>query len=211
MRLLGCDLCAGLLLPAVARAQDEAVVEQLAPVLAAEDAREWQPELFQRSLLAPDSVVRRVAALAAGRIGDLRATPLLLRTLDEPDSTVRVAAAFALGLLRDSAAVQPLIQRLTGLPPLDAATAAEAVTALAKIGGRRSADFFASVLQGKVALSQADPAPAISQILLETWRLGPDAPADALLPFTVGFGSRPSAGAPCIRWAACGLPLRPIS
>ena len=160
------------------------MVEQLAPVLAAEDAREWQPDLFQRSLLASDSVVRRITAIAAGRIGDLRATPLLLRALDEPDSTVRVAAAFALGLLRDSAAVQPLIQRLTGLPPLDAVTAAEAVTALAKIGGRRSADFFASVLQGKVALSQADPAPATSQILLETWRLGADAPSDALLPFT---------------------------
>jgi cyclophilin family peptidyl-prolyl cis-trans isomerase/HEAT repeat protein len=160
------------------------VVEQLAPVLAAEDAREWQPELFQRSLLAPDSLVRRVSALAAGRIGDPRATPLLLRALDESDSTVRVAAAFALGLLRDSAAVQPLMQRLIDLPPLDAVTAAEAVTALAKIGGRRSADFFASVLQGKVALSQADPAPATNQILLETWRLGRDAPADALLPFT---------------------------
>jgi HEAT repeat protein len=102
MRLL-VGLCAGLLLPGVARAQEEAVVEQLAPVLAAEDAREWQQDLFQRSLLASDPVVRRVAALAAGRIGDLGATPLLLRTLDQPDSTVRVAAAFALGLLRDSA------------------------------------------------------------------------------------------------------------
>ena len=183
MRLL-VGFCAGLLLPAVAQAQQEAAVEQLAPVLAAEDAREWQPGLFQRSLLAPDSVVRRVTALAAGRIGDLRATPLLLRTLDEPDSTVRVAAAFALGLLGDSAAVQPLIQRLTGLPPLDGPTAVEAITALAKIGGRRSADFFAAALQGKLALSQAHPAPARSQIPLETWRLGADAPADALLPFT---------------------------
>ncbi len=182
MRLLAVA-CAGLLLPAAARAQAEAVVEQLAPVLAAEDARQWQPELLQRSLLASDSVVRRISALAAGRIGDPRATPLLLRALDEPDSTVRVAVAFALGLLRDSAAVQPLVQRLTGLPPLDALTATEAVTALAKIGGRRSADFFGAVLQGKVALSQANPAPATSQILLETWRLGPDAPVDALLPF----------------------------
>jgi len=194
MKLL-VGLCAGLLLPAVARAQEEAVVEQLAPVLAAEDAREWQQDLFQRALLAPDSVVRRVAALAAGRIGDLRATPLLLRTLDQPDSSARVAAAFALGLLRDSAAVQPLIQRLTGLPPLDAPTAVEAIAALAKIGGRRSADFFAAVLQGKVALSQADPTPAASQILLETWRLGADAPVDPLLPFT-------SDSVPATRWRA---------
>jgi cyclophilin family peptidyl-prolyl cis-trans isomerase/HEAT repeat protein len=176
-------LCSSLLLPAIAGAQEEAIVEQLAPVLAAEDARQWQPELFQRALFAPDSVVRRTAAFAAGRIGDLRATPLLLQLLDQPDTTVRPAAAFALGLLRDSSALAPLIQRLTGLPALDSETANEAVTAVAKIGGRRSADFFASALEGKVTLSQVDPAPALSQMLLESWRLGTDARADALLPF----------------------------
>jgi len=171
---------------AVARpmaAQDEAVVEQLAPVLAAEDARDWRQPLFEKALVAPDSLVRRIAALAAGRIGDLRATPLLLRLLDQPDSTVKLAAAFALGLLRDSAAVDPLIQRLTGLPALDTATADEAVTALGKIGGKRAADFFASVLQGEVNLSQADPEPARTQMLLETWRLGRDARAEALLAY----------------------------
>ncbi len=185
MKLLFLCLCTlGLLSPVALAAQEQALVEELAPVLAAEDAREWRQDLFQRSLLAADSVVQRLAAMAAGRIGDLRATPLLIRTLDQPDSTVRVAAAFALGLLRDSAAVQPLIQRLTGLQPLDAPTAVEAVTALAKIGGRKVADFFGSVLQGKVMLSQPDAAPATGQILLEAWRLGADAPADALLPFT---------------------------
>jgi cyclophilin family peptidyl-prolyl cis-trans isomerase/HEAT repeat protein len=171
---------------AVARpmaAQDEAVVEQLAPVLAAEDARDWREPLFEKALVAPDSLVRRIAALAAGRIGDLRATPLLLRLLDQPDSTVKLAAAFALGLLRDSAAVEPLIQRLTGLPALDTATADEAVTALGRIGGKRAADFFASVLQGEVNLSQADPEPARTQMLLETWRFGRDARAEALLPY----------------------------
>jgi cyclophilin family peptidyl-prolyl cis-trans isomerase/HEAT repeat protein len=176
-------LCGALLLPGPLRAQDQAAVEDLAPVLAAEDERRWQADLFQRALVAPDSLVRRVAAMAAGRIGDLRASLLLLPLLDQPDSTVRVAAAFALGLLGDSAALGPLIARLTGLPPLDTATANEAITAIAKIGGRRGADFFASVLQGKTALSQETPAPAISQILLESWRLGPAAPTDALLPF----------------------------
>jgi cyclophilin family peptidyl-prolyl cis-trans isomerase/HEAT repeat protein len=197
MRLLTrCGLCcAGLLFPSAVPAQEAAIVEQLAPILAAEDARQWQPELFQRALLAPDSVVRRTAALAAGRIGDLRATPYLLQVLDQPDSTVRVVAAFALGLLRDSAAVEPLIQRLTGLPPLDTATASEAVTALAKAGGRRSADFFASVLQGKVTLSPADPTPALSQILLETWRLGDEAQVESLLPFADDT-------LPLIRWRA---------
>ena len=163
MKLVGRALCLAVLLqPTVARAQEEAIVEQVAPVLAAEDARRWEPDLFARALFAPDSIVRRTAALAAGRIGDSRATPQLLQLLDQPDSTVRVMAAFGLGLVGDSAALEPLIQRLTGLPPLDTATAAEAVTAIAKIGGQRSGEFFASVLGGKIALSQVDPAPALS-------------------------------------------------
>jgi cyclophilin family peptidyl-prolyl cis-trans isomerase/HEAT repeat protein len=185
MRLPSVVLCCTMLFRlSEIRAQEPAIVEELAPVLAAEDTRQWRHELFEASLLAPDSLVRRVAAMAAGRIGDWRATPLLLRALEQPDSTVRVAAAFALGLLADSAAVEPLIQRLTGLPPLDGPTAVEVVTALAKTGGKRTGEFFAGVLQGRTVLSQADPAPAIAQVLLESWRLGSDAPADALLPFT---------------------------
>lgn len=175
-------LCALVALPARGRAQDQAGVEQLARILAAEDAREWQPQLFEQSLLAPDSIVRRTAALAAGRIGDVRATPLLLRALEDPDTTVRPAAAFALGLLRDTAAAQPLIARLTGLPALDTPTAVEAVTALSKVGGRSVADFFSGALQRQVVLTPADPEPARQQVLFEAWRLGPDAPATALLP-----------------------------
>jgi cyclophilin family peptidyl-prolyl cis-trans isomerase/HEAT repeat protein len=185
-------LCGALLQfggPAPAAAQEQTVVEQLAPVLAAEDAREFRPELFQRALVAPDSLVRRIAALGAGRIGDYRATPLVVPLLADPDSTVRVAAAFALGLLRDTAAVQPLIDRLTGLPGLDAPTAAEAVTALAKIGGPRSGEFFSGVLGGKVALSQTDRTPAYNQVLSEAWRLGEDAPVTGLLPFMGDTGA----------------------
>jgi cyclophilin family peptidyl-prolyl cis-trans isomerase/HEAT repeat protein len=178
--------CLGALLvrPARLAAQQEAVVEQLAPLLAAEDARDFQPDLYRRALVSPDSLVRRVAAIGAGRIGDLRATPLLFPLLADPDSTVRVAAAFGLGLLRDTAAVQPLIDRLTGVPPLEPASAAEAMTALAKIGGRRVGEFFSAVLGGRVVLSVADPAPVINQLVLESWRLGPDAPIQGLLPFT---------------------------
>jgi cyclophilin family peptidyl-prolyl cis-trans isomerase/HEAT repeat protein len=164
-------------------AQEQSVVEQLAPVLAAEDARDFRPDLLRRATVAPDSLVRRVAALAAGRIGDRRATPILLSLLADPDSTVRVAAAFALGLLRDSAATATLIDRLTGQPALDAPTAVEAVSALAKIGGPQSGDFFDGVLSGRVVLSQADRTPAFNQVLADAWRLGPDAPINALLPF----------------------------
>jgi cyclophilin family peptidyl-prolyl cis-trans isomerase/HEAT repeat protein len=166
-----------------AAAQEEAVVEQLAPLIAAEDARDFKPDLFARGMVAPDSLVRRIAALGAGRIGDLRATSLIVPLLADPDSTVRVSAAFALGLLRDTAAVQPLIDRLTGLPALEPATAVEAVTALAKIGGPAVSSFFAGVLGGKVVLSQDDREPGVREIVLQSWRLGPDAPVANLLPF----------------------------
>ena len=184
VRWLLCLVGLGLVAPwSAAAAQEQSLVEQLAPVLAAEDAREFQPDLFRRALVAPDSLVRRVAALGAGRIGDLRATPLVVPLLADPDTTVRVAAAFALGLLRDTAAVPPLIDRLTGLPALDPTTAAEAVTALAKIGGRRSGEFFGAVLGGKVVLTQEDRSVAFNQVLAESWRLGADAPVTGLLPF----------------------------
>jgi cyclophilin family peptidyl-prolyl cis-trans isomerase/HEAT repeat protein len=164
-------------------AQEPAAVEQLAPLLAAEDARDFRPELFRRALVAPDSLVRRVAAMAAGRIGDLQATPLLQPLLADPDSTVRVTAAFALGLLRDSLAAPWLMDRLTGLPALDAATGQEAATALAKIGGPKVGEFFAGVLSGSTVLSLDDRAAVQSQMILESWRLGRDAPVRALLPF----------------------------
>jgi len=174
-------LCSTPLLPLAA--QEQSVIEQLAPVLAAEDARDFQPDLFGRALVAPDSLVRRTAALSAGRVGDPRATPLVVPLLADPDTTVRVAAAFALGLLRDTAAIQPLIERLTGLPGLDATTATEAITALAKIGGPKAGEFFGGVLERKVVLSQDDPGPAQLQVIGESWRLGPDAPVTGLLPF----------------------------
>jgi cyclophilin family peptidyl-prolyl cis-trans isomerase/HEAT repeat protein len=165
-------------------AQEQTAVEQLAPILAVEDARDFQPDVLRRGLVASDSLVRRTAVLAAGRIGDLQATPLIVPLLVDPDSTVRAAAAFALGLLRDSAAAGPLMDRLTGLPALDGTTAAEAVTALGKIGGRTVGEFFSGVLSGKVRLSQDDRRAAFAQVLTESWRLGADAPVTGLLPFT---------------------------
>lgn len=176
----------GLVLVAVtsrAAAQQEAVIEQLASVLAAEDARNYQPAVFGSALVSPDSVVRRMAALGAGRIGDRRATTLLLPLLTDPDSTVRVATAFALGLLRDPAAARPLMDRITGQPALDGPTALEAVTALAKIGGPEVGGFFEGLLGGSVVATAQDRGPLVNQVVLESWRLGRDAPVVALLPF----------------------------
>ena len=180
----GLLLAVALLASAPLAAQQEAVVEQLAGVLAAEDARDFQPALFAKALVAPDSVVRRLAAMGAGRIGDQRATAQLLPILGDPDSTVRVAAAFAVGLLRDTSAIPALIDRLTGQPALDGPTALESITALARIGGPRAGEFLRNVLTGSAVLTAAERGPLVYQALFEAWRLGPHAPVDAILPFT---------------------------
>jgi cyclophilin family peptidyl-prolyl cis-trans isomerase/HEAT repeat protein len=164
------------------RGQESAVVEVLAPVLAAEDARAWKPEILRAALVYPDSLVRRTAAVAVGRIGDPRGVEHLVPLLSDPDTTVRAAAVFALGLIGDTSAVGPIAARLGAPPVLDAASAAEAVTALARIGGPRAAELIAAILQGRASLAVADPGALMPVAAQESWRLGEAAPVAELLP-----------------------------
>jgi len=172
-----------------AAAQQGALVEQLAPLLAAEDSRNFAPTVLRAGLVSSDSFVRHTAAMAVGRIGDGRGVELLVPLLVDPDTTVRIAAVFALGLIGDTSAVSPIIDRLTSPPALDAASSVEAMTSLARIGGRRSADFLAGVLQGRAPLAVAEREPLVRAIALEAWRLGPLAPVSELLPLSADTGS----------------------
>lgn len=164
-------------------AQTEAVVEALAPLLAAEDARRFDQAALDRAASAPDALVRRSAALAAGRIGDARGLPLLLELFADPEPGVQAAAAFALGLLGDTAAVAPLVARLGQPPALDPVTTRETITAVSRIGGQRAGDWFGGVLERRVPLVVPDTAAAIAAVVAEAWRLGDRAPVTALLPF----------------------------
>ncbi|HEU4697930.1 MAG TPA: HEAT repeat domain-containing protein [Gemmatimonadales bacterium] len=180
-------LLAGLVLalglrPAPLRAQAESAVEILAPVLAAEDARRWDEAALGRAASAVEPLARSKAALAIGRIADLRGTPLLLRLLTDADSTVRTDAAFALGLMRDTAAVPTIIQRLGAQPALDTMTAAELMTSLARIGGRQAADFLGAVVQARAPLTVAPTQPLVQRAVGDAWRLGRLAPVAALVP-----------------------------
>jgi cyclophilin family peptidyl-prolyl cis-trans isomerase/HEAT repeat protein len=164
------------------RAQESALIEILAPVLAAEDARAWRPDELRAALVYPDSLVRHTAAMALGRIRDVRGVELLVPLLSDPDTTVRVAAVFALGLIGDTSAVPPLVERLRAEPVLDAASAAEAVTALARIGGPRAVEMLTAILQGRGSLAVAEPDALVRTAALESWRLGESAPVAELLP-----------------------------
>lgn len=169
--------------PGRAAAQDNSSVEALAPVLAAEDSRTWNDAVLRRGVTFGDTVVRARTAMSIGRIGDPQGVPLLLTLLDEQEPNVRPSAAFALGLLRDSSAIDPLIRSITVAPGADIATTREVITAIARIGGRQAAEFFADALSGRVDLATPDTVTAMKQFVLEAWRLGPSAPVAALLPF----------------------------
>ncbi len=169
--------------PAAAQQADEALVGQLAALLAASDARRFDAGAVRQSLANSDPAVRRQAALAAGRSGASGAVDLLVPVLDDSAETVRAAAAFALGLLREPAALPALIAFLRAAPPdSQGLPHVEAVTALAKIGGDEAARALSDLLSGGVRATGAVP-PAAAQGLLEAWRLGVRAPVAALVSF----------------------------
>ena len=58
-----------LLTAAPTAAQESALIEAIAPVIAAEDAREWREAPLRAALVYPDSLVRRTAAVASGNAG----------------------------------------------------------------------------------------------------------------------------------------------
>lgn len=165
-----------------AQAQDGALVEAIAPLLQAEDARQWAPAVLEAATLSPEPLVRRTAAISIGRIGDLRGTALLVPMLQDRDSTIHASVAFALGLLRDTAAVAPLVTRLTALPEPTLETAKEVITALAKIGGPGAADMISRVLTKTTNLT-IDGANdvLVRHAALEAWRLGSASPTRELI------------------------------
>src|SRR5437867_3796528 len=117
---------------AVAQQQDEALVGELARLLAAADARAFDAPLFREALHAPDAVVRRQAALGLGRIGDLAGTDLLVPSLlgfaDDPDLNARWHALYALARLRGARGVPALLRALDDSSALVRAVAVRGVS-----------------------------------------------------------------------------------
>ena len=67
-----------------------------------------------KALKHRDEAVQEDAAVALGRIGDVRAVDPLIRALKDELSDVRERAAYALGKIGDARAVDPLIRALKG-------------------------------------------------------------------------------------------------
>jgi cyclophilin family peptidyl-prolyl cis-trans isomerase/HEAT repeat protein len=170
------------LAPCRVGAQSRDRVATLAALLAAEDARALDSTLIAGALRAGDPLTRRRAVLAAGRIGDRRATALVLPRLRDADPAVQADAAFALGLLADTAAVGALVDRLTRPAAPDSALAAEVVTALAKMPGERAPLVVGKLLdRSSEVLGAAGDRAALTSALLEAWRFGDRAPIAAVM------------------------------
>jgi cyclophilin family peptidyl-prolyl cis-trans isomerase/HEAT repeat protein len=110
--------------------------------------------------------VRRRAVLAAGRIGDRRATPLLLAAMTDSTPGVAVNAVFALGELGDTTAAVTQALRLR-LRSRDS-TAVEAVAALGKHGTDVAFAEISAVLAH--AEDEAYTKEVRSEALLSYWR-----------------------------------------
>src|SRR2546426_6919520 len=166
---------------AAAQQPDEALVSELARVLAAADARAFDPALFGEALRHSEPVVRRQAVLAAGRIGDPAAVDALVEARGDSTQGVAAAAAFGLGLLKESRAVAPLLALVRSVPATSQGPPqTEAVTALARIGGDDGARALRELLGLGTTAGVATSA-VQSAALLDAWRLGPPAPVPALI------------------------------
>ena len=181
-RLVAAATLLAVLPPCRLVAQTEATVNRLATILAAEDARDFQYALLGGATLDPDTLVRRTAIRALGRIGDPRAVPLLVSVLTQPDAAdLHAEAAFALGILRDSTAVPALIAWLQGSIPERGTAVEEGILALARIGGPGAAAFIAQVLRDPQTVRVDSGGRARSAAVREGWRLGRLAPIPGLL------------------------------
>lgn len=172
-------------------------------LLRLEDRREYDAAVLEAAAASASADARRRAALAAGRIGDRRATPLLSRLLADPDTAVAASAAFALGELGDTAAVPALVpyvsvDRMASAP----AVVGEAALALGKMptaAGRAAVEgFLRSAPQAGRGVERA-----VGQALLAVWRFPRPAEVAPILPWLASPDAE-------LRWrAAYALSRRP--
>jgi len=161
---------------------DETTVGVLAGLLAAADARRFDPAPLREALSHANPAVRRQGALAAGRIGDAAAIDLLLPVLNDSVPGVQAAAAFALGLLKDARAIPALVEKVRAVSSTEQGEPQlEAVTAIAKIGGDDGARALTDIFAGG---SPAASTAVVNAALLESWRLRERAPVAELVRFT---------------------------
>lgn len=109
-------------------------------ILKAEDARRYD-NVVAEYLSSPDAKVRARAAIAAGRIGDVKAVPELVGLLKDPSAKVREAAAFGLGEIESIEAADAILEAMaeTSLAQTPATEPANIRGRLAEAAGKIAA------------------------------------------------------------------------
>jgi cyclophilin family peptidyl-prolyl cis-trans isomerase/HEAT repeat protein len=97
-------------------APGDARLDARARLIRIEDTRDDEPVWVDSMLSAPDPVLRRAAAITAGRLGSPAHRASLHRLVQDPDSSVAASALFALGLLKDSSSAVAATAALRATP-----------------------------------------------------------------------------------------------
>jgi len=164
----------------------KADIEVIAQLLVAEDARRFEEGLLKQTLHAAHPELRRRAAIAIARIGDVRGMELLAGARGDHEVRVVEAVAFGAGQLKDASAVGWLSQELESVG-LREQVAVQAARALGKIQTPESA-----AVLGRFLL-------AASQRVVRAAVVG-----EALLSFGRHAGVKDFA--PVLRWLDVPLP-----
>jgi HEAT repeat protein len=106
-------------------------------------------------------IARRNAAIALGKIGDVRGVNSLIYVLKDNDLIVRRNAAKALGEIRDTSAVEPLIDALTDKVPVVRRYAA---LALGEIKDKRAVSPLICALGDNDAIVRMNAATALNRM-----------------------------------------------
>ena len=196
--------------PQPSYAEDTGAIIRLEDLRVLRDAPDSPRDLVAISKRA-DARLRRRAAFAIGRVGDVSGRPALEALLSDPEPMVRQSAAFGLGLLADKAAVPALLAALNGdASPLARGRAAEALgligdaTAAAPIGAYVTSLIAAGALTGVSADELGWPlAPEVEACRLGIYALVRLKAADVLLPAILD-----AQGAPRSEWWPIAYALR---
>lgn len=154
---------AALLIAAVPPATGQIPISVHARILQLEDERNLNGGELEKLFKSPSPDIRERAALAAGRIGDKRATVGLLELLaSEKSLKVRLGAAFALGEMEDASASIALLAAVddTALPFGLRARAAEALGKIFSIQTNIDAAGRESVERAGSSIIRLLPAPS---------------------------------------------------
>src|SRR5688572_17404558 len=154
-------------------------------ILKAEDERRWDNDL--KALLSnSNAVIRKRAALAAGRIGNEDSVSALAGLLQDADTDVRAMAAFAIGEVEAASGADPLLAVLKNANE-PVIVRARALEALGKIAGTMPREQDARRLEVGAAIIEA-----LKQETAMSDRL------TAILGLTAALRARPANAGPTI-------------